>query len=116
MTREQLLILVILVFVLLLNLLARLLRRRVKGEALRGVEPQAPPIPSRAYRRAPSVAEPPRAREGPHAAPVPVAVPPGAPPRRARSPVGGLQGVRRGIVLMTILRPCRALEPPDALN
>jgi len=32
--------------------------------------------------------------------------------RRRRGPLGGQSDVRRGIVLMTLLGPCRALEPP----
>ena len=112
MTRAQLFILVVLVVVLLINLLARVLRRRVKGDAPRGLEPDTPQIPPRGPRRPPPVVQPRRAREGPHDIPVPRAVPPSAVRRRARPSVGNLRAVRRGIVLMTILGPCRALEPP----
>lgn len=47
----------------------------------------------------------------------PVTPPPAAPPMAAsprRSPVGSIAEVRRGIVLMTILGPCRAAEEPDS--
>jgi hypothetical protein len=78
------------------------------------IEPEAPEaLPPRV--RIPS---PPLAsafggpREGPVGAPAPAAVPPVAIRRQARAPVGSLRDVRRGIVLMTILGPCRALEPP----
>jgi hypothetical protein len=112
MTRAQLVILVMVALVLLVNLLARVLRRGVKGAAPRGLEPDAPQIPPRGHRLPPPVVQPRRAREGPHDVPVPRAVPPSAARRRARPPVGSLRAVRRGIVLMTILGPCRALEPP----
>jgi hypothetical protein len=112
MTREQLLILVVLAFVLLINLVARVLRQWVKGDAPRGIEPETPPIPPRGHRLPPAVVRSRRAREGSHSALLPLTVPPSAARRRARMPVGSLRAVRRGIVLMTILGPCRGLEPP----
>ena len=112
MTRAQLLILVMVAFVLLINLITRVLRRRRESEAPRRMDPEAPQVPPRGPRPPPPVVEPRRAREGPHSAPLPVAAPPSAARRRARSPLGSLRVVRRGIVLMTILGPCRALEPP----
>jgi hypothetical protein len=36
-----------------------------------------------------------------------------APRSQGRPPLGGLRAVRHGIVLMTILGPCRALESLD---
>jgi hypothetical protein len=112
MTRAQLFILVMVALVLLVNLLARVLRRWVKGGAPRGIAPEAPLSPPRGDRLPPAVVQPRRAREGPHSAPLPRVVPPSAVRRRVRPPVGSLRAVRRGIVLMTILGPCRALEPP----
>jgi hypothetical protein len=112
MTRDQLFILVMLAFVLLINLVVRLLRRRREREAPRGIEPETPRSPPGARRLPFPVVEPQRARAGPQGAPLPLAVPPYAAARRARSSVRSLQEVRRGIVLMTILGPCRALEPP----
>jgi hypothetical protein len=112
MTRVQLFILVMLALVLLINLLARVLRRWVKSEAPRRSEPETPQISPREHRLPPAVVQPRRAREGPHGATGPRAMPPSAARRRARSPAGSLRAVRRGIVLMTILGPCRALEPP----
>jgi hypothetical protein len=112
MTRAQLFLLVMVALVLLVNLLARGLRRWGTGDAPRGMEPDTPQIPPRGRRPPPPVAEPRRAREGPHSAPLPRAVPPAAARRRARSRLGSPRAVRRGIVLMTILGPCRALEPP----
>jgi hypothetical protein len=112
MTREQLFILVVLVFVLLINLAVRVLRRWGKGDAPRGIEPETPQIPPRGQRLPPPVVQPRRVREVPQGAPLPAAVPLSAARRRARLPVGSPRAVRRGIVLMTILGPCRALEPP----
>jgi hypothetical protein len=112
MTREHLLILVVLAFVLLINLIVRLLRRRAAGEAPRARESEESAVPPRPQRLPPAIA-PRRVHEAPGAAPVPRAVPSVTPPARVRAPVGGLHAVRRGIVLMTILGPCRALEPPD---
>jgi hypothetical protein len=114
MTRAQLLILVMVAFIMLINLITRVLRRRREREAPRRIEPEAPQIPPRAPRLPPLVVEPRSAREGPHSAPLPLAAPPSAARRRERSLVGSLREVRRGIVLMTILGPCRALEPPDS--
>jgi hypothetical protein len=111
MTRAQLVILVMVALVLLVNLLARVLRRWVKGDAPRGIEPEVPQVPPPGHRLPPPV-QPRRVREGPQGAPLPRAVPLPAARRRARSPVGSPRVVRRGIVLMTILGPCRALEPP----
>ena len=114
MTRAQLLILVMAALVMLINLITRVLRRRRAREAPRRIAPETPQVPPRGPRPPPLVVEPRRAREGPHGAPLPRAVPPSAARRRERSPVGCLREVRRGIVLMTILGPCRALEPPDS--
>lgn len=41
------------------------------------------------------------------------AVPPAAVRRQARSPVSSLLDARRGIVLVTLLGPCRALDHSD---
>jgi hypothetical protein len=114
MTRAQLFLLVMTALVLLVNLLARGLRRWVKGDVPRGMESEAPQIPPRGRRPPPPVVEPRRAREGPSTAPWRPAGPPDAAHRRPRSPLGGRRAVRRGIVLMTVLGPCRALEPPDS--
>jgi hypothetical protein len=112
MTREQLLILVGTALVLLINFVTRLLRRRAEGESARRREsdvvdispPAHRPLPVVAPRRLPVVPVPtPPPRTGPSAELRP----------RGRSPLGDLRAVRRGIVLMTILGPCRALEPPD---
>jgi len=112
MTRDQLFILVMLAFALLINLVVRLLRGRRERQAPRGIEPETPRSPPPAHRLPFPVVEPQRARTGLQSAPFPLAVPPSAACRRVRSSLRSLQEVRRGIVLMTILSPCRALEPP----
>jgi hypothetical protein len=112
MTREQLLILVVVAFVLLINFAARVLRRRRESAMLRESEPEAPQSPPRAHRLPPPVVQPRRTGEGAHGVPLPLAVPRSAARPRVRSPLGSLRQVRRGIVLMTVLGPCRALEPP----
>jgi hypothetical protein len=116
MTREQLLILVVLAFVLLINFAARVLRRWVKGDVPRGMEPEAPQRVPRGPRLPLPVAQPRRVREGPESTPSPVAVAPHAGRRRPRSRLRSPREVRRGIVLMTILGPCRAREPSDPVN
>jgi hypothetical protein len=114
MTRQQLFLLLGLGVVLLLNLVARGLRRWGTGHAPRGTAPEAPPVPARGRRPPPSVAEPRQASEGPSTAPSRPAGSPAAARRRARAPLGDRRAVRRGIVLMTVLGPCRALDPPDS--
>ena len=55
MTREQLLILLVLAFVLLINLTVRVLRRWIRGEAPRGIEPEVPQVPPPGHRLPPPV-------------------------------------------------------------
>jgi len=112
MTYEQLLILLMLAFVLLLNVVVHALKKRVEGEGLRARKPEVPEISPRA-RRPPPVVAPRRPHEAPGTAPMPLTVPPVTLRRRPPVPVEDLRTVRHGIVLMTILRPCRALESPD---
>jgi hypothetical protein len=75
-----------------------------KAEApssLRTAPPRLPPIRDRSRDRPPAVAATER--------PVP------STERRAlRSPVGNLRDARRGIVVMTLLGPCRALDRSDS--
>jgi hypothetical protein len=116
MTREQLLILLVLAFVLLINFAARVLRRWVTGKAPRRMEPEASQSPPRGPRLPLPVAQPRRVREGPQGTLSPVAVAPYVARWRPRSRLGSPREVRRGIVLMTILGPCRALEPADPVH
>ena len=105
MTRQQLLILLGAVLVLLINLVTHALRRWGAGKA--------PQVPPRGHRPPPAVVEPRRAQEEPSTAPPRLAVSPDRPRQRSRGRLESRRAVRRGIVLMTILGPCRALEPPD---
>jgi hypothetical protein len=115
MTVEQILLLVVFLLLPPLNVFLRWLKRqhaaaerneRLQRERLR--EREQIPHP-RSVRPPPktktdSIARPQRSQE-------PMA------PVRPRRPlfrrVRALQDVRRGIVLLTILGPCRALEPPQ---
>jgi hypothetical protein len=112
MTGEQLFILMMFGLVLLINLIARLLRRWIGREAPREVEPERIPIPPD-RRRQPSPAVPQRrAPTRELRATLPSALTASAPRRRRHWPLRSRREVRRAIVLMTILGPCRALEPP----
>jgi hypothetical protein len=115
---EQIVLLLVFVLVPLFNLLVRWLQRRARA--------QQRPVPAE-----PRVAEP-VAREGRLPAPMPPRVrviesarpregPGKAPPAprpeaviRGAGPLGGRAAVRRAIVTMTILGPCRGLDerPP----
>jgi len=117
---EQLLLLLVFVLVPLINLLVRWLRRRAREQQhpapaeSRAAEPVAReerspvPVPPRV-----PVIEPVLPREGPRKAP------PASPPRPVLRPAGSLGGrlaVRRAVVAMTILGPCRALEEPPPMT
>jgi hypothetical protein len=112
MTREQLLLLAGMALVLLINFIRRMRQRRAGGEAPRRRESDVSERPQPA-RRTPPVVAPRRLPAARDTTPLPLATPRMAPRSRARAPLGGLRAVRHGIVLMTILGPCRALEPPD---
>jgi hypothetical protein len=114
---EQILLLLLFVLVPLLNLLVRWLQGRARAQQrpvpaeTRAVEPggHAERPPTRMPPRV-RVVEPTLSREEPRAMrpaprPRPVVV------RRA-GPLGGRAAVRRAIVAMTILGPCRGLEEP----
>jgi hypothetical protein len=111
--REQLLLFVLLLFVLLFrSFFADLLRKRQRA-APREVEPEVSAVPPRVRTLPlPPAARPPVPRVGPRSTSLPAVGPPIAIRQRMRSRLGGLRDVRRGIVLMTILGPCRALELP----
>jgi hypothetical protein len=112
MTRQQLLILVGMAFVLLINFVTRLLKRRVGRETPQRPESGVSEMP-RPARRPPPVMAPRRLPAVSDTTPLPRAVRRVAQRAPGRAPLGGLRAVRRGIVLMTILGPCRALEPPS---
>jgi hypothetical protein len=117
---EQLLVLALLALVWLASALVNWLKARARrGQPDEAAETAGPaevrPPPSPPPR---AVVTPPRAVAAPPRAPAPA--PPARVPRPARAVrprgrfrVGGAEDVRRGIVLMTVLGPCRALEHDD---
>ena len=58
-------------------------------------------------------AAPVAAMQVPEPRPAPRGVPPPSPPAATRRLFGSRQDLRHAIVLMTVLGPCRALEPPE---
>jgi hypothetical protein len=110
----QLLLLAVFLLVPLLNFLLTLWRRRRRAGTRAGqFEPVAPQTPAQETRpraiqaaRAGVSGDRPR-RETPR---VPTEVPPGAPRLKVAARLGP-RDARRGVVLMAILGPCRALEP-----
>jgi hypothetical protein len=108
----QLLLLAVFLLVPLLNLVLTLWRRR-RREGTQSVEPVVPETPAQETRpraiqagRAGVSGDRPR-RETPR---TPAEVPPGAPRLKVAAGLGP-RDARRGVVLMAILGPCRALEP-----
>jgi hypothetical protein len=104
---ELLLLLLLGLFLWLFNVALPEWRRRRLLEVPQDVERQGPPVvlqvprpqtpPAVAPRRTPSPAVPPLV----------------ATRQRTLVRPGSRQEVRRGMVLMTILSPCRAFEPPE---
>jgi hypothetical protein len=120
MTRIQVLLLAAFVLAPLFSLLMRAVRSRLESEAPRDLGPEAPSIPVRARTRRAPTADPgvgprdtSRGGAGGMVARGTVATS-AAPPGRAPSRLGSHWEARRGVVLMTILGPCRALEAPEA--
>jgi hypothetical protein len=114
---EQILLLLLFVMVPLLNLLVRWLQRRAREQQQRPVpvEPRAAepvrregrppaPLPPRAR-----LIEPALPREGPRET---LPAPRPQPVLRRPRPLGGRAAIRRAIVAMTILGPCRGVEEP----
>jgi hypothetical protein len=115
MTRAQVLLFAALVLLPLLNLLMRAVKRRLKGEALRGLGPEAPSLPAPVRMPpAPTTGEGARSHNPPRGRATGMVVASAVAGGRALSRLGNAREVRRGIVLMTVLGPCRALEPPGA--
>jgi len=118
---EQLLLLLLFVLVPLFNLLVRWLQRRAREQ--RRPAPAEPPMAQPVAREEwPSTRMPPRTRviapalpqETPRkearrrAPPAPTS----RPVYRRPAPLGGRAAVRRAIIAMNILGPCRGLEEP----
>jgi hypothetical protein len=122
---EQILLFALFVLVPLFNLLVRWLRQRLQKQHP-DTSPAPPPDPTDGGRPRepadlPPIAVPPRIRRGAAAAraveeaPRPRAIAATAPPRTARRRprplhIGTARNLRRAIVLMAVLGPCRAQE------
>ena len=116
---EQIILLLVFVLVPLFNLLVRWLQRRAREQQRRvpAEPPMAEPAPLGQW---PPAALPPRFRviepllsqEAPRKEPSGKAPPAALPVRRRAAPLGGRAAIRRTIVAMTILGPCRGLEEP----
>ena len=105
---ELLVLLAIGVFLWLINVLQAWMQRQQR-DAVRDAAPTVPPVVPRTHTPQP-------AREvARHGLPVPAVEPLVATHQRAPGRLGSLRDIRRGIVLLTILGPCRALEPPEGI-
>ncbi len=110
----------VIVLVPLLNLLVRWLQRQAR-ERQRPVpteSPAAEPVGREEWPSAPMpprvrVIEPALPREDPRKAPP---APPPQPVSRRAGPLGGRAAVRKAVVAMTILGPCRGLEDPPPMT
>lgn len=103
---------------LLFNYLAQQLAKKAREqrEAAEREAAQAPPVALQEalediWGRHP--AAPVAATQVPEQRPVPRGVPPPARPAATRRLFRNRQDLRHAIVLMTVLGPCRALEPPE---
>lgn len=110
---EQLVLIAVFVLIPLLSVLGRWLRERAGKTRPRGPGPPAPVTEV----TPPPLGLPPRARRVEPVLPaarLPRTAPPAAVDRRPRASalLGGPAGMRRAVVAMTILGPCRALEEP----
>jgi hypothetical protein len=105
--RSQYLLPAVFLVAWLLSLFLSYLRQRSQSEAQREIDRKALPV-------LPRESAPPLPRVmASRASPLPVVTPLVDRPQHAPSRLGSPREVRRGMVLMTILGPCRALEPPE---
>jgi hypothetical protein len=117
---EQILLLLLFVLVPLFSLLVRWLQRRAREQQRpMPAEPSATEpvgreerLPARLPPRV-RVIEPARPREGPRETPP---APRPQPVIRRAGPLGGRAAVRKAVVAMTILGPCRGLEERPAIT
>jgi hypothetical protein len=104
---ELLMLLALGVFMWLLSVYLPAWRKRRQSEIPPRIGPQVPPVLPRARTLPPP---PVMSLRGP---PLLAAQRPVATRQRAPWRLGSRRDIRRGIVLMTILGPCRTLEPPE---
>jgi hypothetical protein len=107
MTIDQVFVALLVVLVLLINFVVPILRRAAQESERERVEPVEPAVSVR--RRVIPVRPAPHIPQGRQPAPLKIAA---TTRRRAPQPVT-LREARRGIVLMTILGPCRAYDAAD---
>ena len=105
--RSQFLILAVFLGAWLLSLFLSYRLKKAQRETPQEVDPQAPPVRPRESTRPPRVM-------ASHVSSLPVVAPVVVTHQPALTRLGSPQEVRRGMVLMTILGPCRALEPPES--
>lgn len=86
------------------------IQRQRRGTARDVARESGPPVPPVAPRPRPLQAARQAARPR---RPEPVGAPPVVTRQRPPGRLGSRQDLRRGMILMTILGSCRALEPPD---
>lgn len=115
MTLEQMLVVAFLAVIFLINAVARALRAGSADETAADRTPRTsepPRFPARMPNRAPSRAiQSSRSLNDMANVRLPTMMP--ASRRRLGVRLGSLREMQRGIVLMTVLGPCRGLEPPD---
>jgi hypothetical protein len=112
MTRQQLILVIGMALVLLFNFFRHLRQRRLENQRAARREPAVSERP-RVVPQPPPVVLPQRPPPARVLTPAPREVARAASRPRTRAPFGGKRAVRRAIVLMSILGPCRAREPPD---
>ncbi len=106
MTLDQLIMVLLVVMVLIINFAMPIIRRAVLQREAERSEERAPVVPAR--RRAFPI-EPPGRRFSSVSRGASPTGPPGG--HRRNRPLLTLRAARRGVVLMTILGPCRANDP-----
>lgn len=114
MTLEQVLILAVFVLVPLINVLVRVLRKRLEIARPQHSGPEAANTPPHGGTL--PAAPVGRGRESRGILPTAPPKPPVPPPARGRRPrvrVGSMREARRAIALIAVLGPCRGLEPPS---
>ncbi|MGE0866031.1 MAG: hypothetical protein AB7P34_19185 [Vicinamibacterales bacterium] len=114
---ESLLLLALFLLLPLVEQLVKFVRRRAEAAPAASGPPPAPvmagPPPVEETARRPLRVGPRPSAPLPTSRPLapPAVPPPGAPRRGAKRWLHSRTGLRRAVVLMTILGPCRALEP-----
>ncbi len=114
MSLEPFIYLIVFLIVALLSFVARWLKRELDGSADRETESKVHGLFQESPEPLVDAEERPQARDT-HKSEVSSTTPPRTrrTPKKINIHPGNLQEMRRGIILMTVLGPCRALEPPN---